>query len=92
MVFFGTSGYNGSGVPSPFYALNGSTGALEWSLILPWDEYAFPTLANNTLYFNGFVAAPPGFPASADLIWTGTGSNDHWLHNTFTTSTPGHLP
>ncbi len=50
MVFFGTAGYDGSGVPSPFYALNASTGALEWSLILPWCEYGFPTLENNTLY------------------------------------------
>ena len=50
MVFFGLVGNNGSGVPTPFYALDAQTGALEWSTIFPWNEYAFPTVASNTLY------------------------------------------
>ena len=50
MVFFGTLAQPAVGLPSPFYALNATTGTLEWSLILPWDEYGFPTLAMNTVY------------------------------------------
>ena len=51
MVFFGTVGYNGAGDPTPFFALDAQTGALKWSVILPWNEYSFPTVAFNTLYF-----------------------------------------
>lgn len=50
MVFFGTLAQPAVGLPSPFYALNATTGTLEWSLILPWDDYGFPTLAMNTVY------------------------------------------
>ena len=35
---------------------------------------------------------PPGFPAPADLVWTGTGHNNHWSRNRFDTSDPGMLP
>jgi parallel beta-helix repeat protein len=50
------------------------------------------TIEFNKLHFNGFLATPPGYPAAADLIWTGTGTNNHWSHNQFDTSTPGMLP
>ncbi|GAC1384506.1 MAG: hypothetical protein NVSMB33_13000 [Ktedonobacteraceae bacterium] len=50
LVFFGTVGYADEGIPSPFYALDAQTGALEWSQILPWHQLGFPTLAFNTLY------------------------------------------
>jgi parallel beta-helix repeat protein len=49
-------------------------------------------IADNRLFLNGFLAAPPGYPASADLIWTGAGSNIHFSHNHYSTSTPGTLP
>ena len=51
--FFGTLGYlqqQDAGVPSPFYALDASTGVLKWSVIIPGDDYGFPTLAFNTIY------------------------------------------
>jgi len=50
LVFFGTVGYADNGVPSPFYALDAQTGTLLWSVILPWHQLGFPTVAFNTLY------------------------------------------
>jgi parallel beta-helix repeat protein len=50
------------------------------------------TIENNTLTLNGFAAAPPGLPPSADLIWTGTGTNNHWKKNIYDTNSPGKLP
>ncbi len=50
LVFFGTVGYNGAGVPTPFYALDAQTGAVKWSMLLPWNEYSFPTVYAGTLY------------------------------------------
>jgi outer membrane protein assembly factor BamB len=50
MVFVGTMGFEDSGIPSPFYALDAKTGALKWSLILPWNNFGFPSLAFNTIY------------------------------------------
>ncbi len=52
-IFFGTLGYlqpQDTGVASPFYALDASTGVLKWSVIIPGDDYGFPTLAFNTIY------------------------------------------
>jgi parallel beta-helix repeat protein len=49
-------------------------------------------IRQNLLFSNGFVPAPSGFPASADLIWTGTGTDNHWRNNHYKTSTPSHLP
>jgi parallel beta-helix repeat protein len=49
----------------------------------------------NVVLGNGFLPAglvPPGFPHPADLIWTGTGTNNHWRDNLFGTSVPGTLP
>ena len=50
LVFFGTVGYADEGIPSPFYALDTQTGTIKWSVILPWHQLGFPTLAFNTLY------------------------------------------
>jgi outer membrane protein assembly factor BamB len=50
LVFFGTMGFEDSGIPSPFYALNAQTGQLKWSVILPWNNFGFPSLAFNTIY------------------------------------------
>src|SRR5262249_20945928 len=49
---------------------------------------------DNIVVGNGFITAslPAGFPAPADLIWTGTGSNNHWGQNIFGTSSPDVLP
>jgi hypothetical protein len=58
------------------------------------DSDARPTntlVENNTLSLNGFVAPVAGFPAPADLIWTGTGTGNHWLKNLYDTSTPAEL-
>jgi parallel beta-helix repeat protein len=47
----------------------------------------------NTVTGNGFLpSVPPGFPQPADLVWTGTGTNNHWKDNVFGTSTPPELP
>jgi parallel beta-helix repeat protein len=48
----------------------------------------------NTVVGNGFFAGPlpSEFPHPADLVWTGSGANNHWRFNVFLTSTPGHLP
>ncbi len=50
MVFFGTIGYESTGIPSPFYALDAKTGALKWSMILAWNVFGPPTVAFNTVY------------------------------------------
>jgi outer membrane protein assembly factor BamB len=49
-VFFGTIGYESTGIPSPAYALDAQTGKLKWSIILAWNDYAPPTLAGSTIY------------------------------------------
>ncbi len=52
-VFFGTLGFleeQDHGVPSPFFALDAQSGQLLWSVIIPSDDYAFPTLAFNTIF------------------------------------------
>jgi parallel beta-helix repeat protein len=48
----------------------------------------------NVVLGNGFITTslPGGFPDPADLIWTGTGQNNHWKNNSFGTSSPGQLP
>lgn len=50
LVFFGTMGFENSGIPSPFYAVNATTGKLVWSVILPWNNFGFPSLEFNTIY------------------------------------------
>jgi parallel beta-helix repeat protein len=58
------------------------------------DPNANDTLVQlNIVLGNGFLTSvPPGFPQPADLIWTGTGTNNHWKNNIFQTSTPPQLP
>lgn len=50
LVFFGTLALKETYVPAPFYALNATTGAVVWSELLPWSDFAFPTIAFNTIY------------------------------------------
>jgi parallel beta-helix repeat protein len=50
-------------------------------------------IQNNVVLGNGFVTSVPlGFPQQADLVWTHSGTNNHWKNNIFQTSTPGQLP
>ncbi len=50
-VFFGTVGTrDAQSIPAAFYALDIATGALKWSILLPWNEFGFPTLFSNTIY------------------------------------------
>jgi parallel beta-helix repeat protein len=59
------------------------------------DPDATDTLvAGNVVLGNGFAPGPvpPGFPAPADLVWTGSGTGNRWRHNLFGTSSPGELP
>ena len=51
-------------------------------------------IAHNFVVDNGFYTGtlPQGFPPPANLIWTGKGHNNHWVHNTFVTSDPAMLP
>jgi outer membrane protein assembly factor BamB len=50
LVFFGTIGYQDSGIPSPFYALDAQSGKLVWSMIIPWNDFGFPSLHSGTIY------------------------------------------
>jgi parallel beta-helix repeat protein len=51
-------------------------------------------IVHNFVVRNGFFQGPlpSGFPKPADLLWTGTGLNNHWAHNTHVTSDPAMLP
>jgi parallel beta-helix repeat protein len=49
-------------------------------------------IANNNLWFNGFLSGAVGWPHPADFVWTRVGKNDFWTKNIFTTSSPGILP
>ena len=68
MVFFGTVPNFDPGAPSPFYALNASTGVLLWSVILPGDEYGFPSLAFQTIYVGSTHEGGPGTLEAIDEI------------------------
>ncbi|MDB5276907.1 MAG: hypothetical protein JWR61_1862 [Ferruginibacter sp.] len=49
-------------------------------------------IIENTLTQNG-SAAPPGLPLpAADILWDGSGTNNCWSRNVFTTSYPSVLP
>lgn len=49
-------------------------------------------IVNNTLANNG-SAPPPGLPLpGVDLLWDGSGTNNCWKNNSFTTSYPSPLP
>ena len=49
-------------------------------------------IIENTLTQNG-SAAPPGLPLpAADLLWDGSGTNNCWSKNIYTTSYPSAFP
>ena len=50
LIFFGLVGHNAYGIPTPFYALDAQTGVLQWSIILPGNDFSFPTLVGSTIY------------------------------------------
>ena len=60
LVFFGTIGYQDSGIPSPFYALNAQSGKLVWSMIIPWNDFGFPSLHSGTIYVGNSHEASNG--------------------------------
>lgn len=68
LVFFGTLPNFDPGSPSPFYALDAQTGTLKWSMILPWNEYGFPTIAFNTIYVGTSRETGPGTVEAIDEI------------------------
>jgi parallel beta-helix repeat protein len=49
-------------------------------------------IANNVVINNGLLFSYAGLPPGADLIWDGTGADNHWLHNLFYSSFSGMLP
>ncbi|HET9999244.1 MAG TPA: PQQ-binding-like beta-propeller repeat protein [Ktedonobacteraceae bacterium] len=83
LVFVGTMGFEDSGIPSPFYALNAKTGALLWSVILPWNNFGFPSLAFNTIYIgasheggNAMINALDEF--TGHIIWQHATNGGDW--------------
>jgi parallel beta-helix repeat protein len=46
---------------------------------------------NNVVLLNGHGSPNPVLP-SGDLVWDGTGTDNHWRGNIFLTSVPGRLP
>jgi outer membrane protein assembly factor BamB len=83
IVFFGTIGQVNPGIPSVTYALNAQVGTLEWSLIIPGDEYAFPTLAFDTIYVGSSVEGGPGYLYALDertgnIDWQYSASGGIW--------------
>ncbi len=67
-VFFGTIGHDYPGIPSPSYALDAKTGTLKWSVILPWDDFGFPTLALQTIYLGTSSEAQAGSLIAIDVV------------------------
>jgi outer membrane protein assembly factor BamB len=72
-VFYGTitqliSSSSDVGLPSPVYGLDAQTGALKWSVIIPADEYGFPSLAFNTLYVGAARELGPGDLLALDMM------------------------
>ena len=56
LVFFGSMAHQNPGSPSPFYALDAQSGTLKWSVILPNNQYSFPTLAFQNIYIGTSLA------------------------------------
>ncbi len=56
LVFLGSLAHQNPGSPSPFYALDAQSGALLWSVILPNNQYSFPSLAFQTVYIGTSLA------------------------------------
>jgi parallel beta-helix repeat protein len=49
-------------------------------------------IAANVVLGNGQLFSYPMLPPGADLLWDGSGSNNHWVGNLFGTSDPPILP
>jgi parallel beta-helix repeat protein len=49
-------------------------------------------IANNVVINNGLLFTYTGLPTGVDLLWDGTGMDNHWQHNLFDTSFPVLLP
>ncbi len=56
LVFFGSMAHQNPGSPSPFYALDAQSGTLKWSVILPNNQFSFPTLAFQNVYIGTSLA------------------------------------
>lgn len=89
-VFYGTitqliSSASDVGLPSPVYGLDAKTGTLKWSIIIPADEYGFPTLAFNTVYVGAARELGPGYVLAIDMV----SGNIRWKY--FTHSTWGSM-
>jgi outer membrane protein assembly factor BamB len=83
LIFFGAVPNFDPGAPSPFYALDALTGTLKWSMILPWNEYGFPTLAFNTLYVGTSRETGPGTIEAIDevtghVVWQNAANGGVW--------------
>jgi outer membrane protein assembly factor BamB len=83
LVFFGTVPNFDPGSPSPFYALDAQTGTLKWSMILPWNEYGFPTIAFNTIYVGTSRETGPGTVEAIDeisghVVWQNAANGGVW--------------
>ncbi len=78
LVFFGTVGFENSGIPSPFYALDATTGQLKWSIVMPWNNFGFPSLHFNTVYIG---ASREGGSAMLNAIDEMSG-HINWQHTT----------
>ncbi|HEY6540615.1 MAG TPA: PQQ-binding-like beta-propeller repeat protein [Ktedonobacteraceae bacterium] len=79
LVFFGSMAHQNPGSPSPFYALNAQNGALLWSIILPNNQYSFPSLAFQTVYIGTSLASDSSGSIYALDEMTG---NVNWHHTT----------
>jgi parallel beta-helix repeat protein len=49
-------------------------------------------IKQNVVVHNGLAPPPAGLPVSADLLWDGSGNDNHWVDNVFQTSFPAPLP
>jgi parallel beta-helix repeat protein len=56
----------------------------------PNPEHTF--IGYNIVTGNGTLFSYAGLPPGADLLWDGTGTDNHWRHNLFDTSFPVLLP
>jgi parallel beta-helix repeat protein len=56
----------------------------------PNPEHTF--IGCNIVKGNGLLFSYAGLPPGADLLWDGTGTDNHWRHNLFDTSFPVVLP
>lgn len=84
LVFLGTVGDADEGIPSPYYAVDAQTGALQWSVIVDWHQVSFPTFALNTLYFgtsHNYLTASSIYAideVSGHIRWQYSANNGFW--------------